>query len=46
MLRGGVFFVDELPLTPSGKVLRRQVRLIATAMYKERHGFVSDSSCT
>nr|XP_029710358.1 probable 4-coumarate--CoA ligase 1 [Aedes albopictus] len=25
-LRGGVFFVDQLPMTPAGKVLRRSVR--------------------
>lgn len=25
-LRGGVFFVESLPMTPSGKLLRRQVR--------------------
>lgn len=25
-LRGGVFFVDSIPMTPSGKILRRKVR--------------------
>lgn len=25
-LRGGVFFVDQLPMTPAGKVLRRSVK--------------------
>lgn len=32
-LRGGVYFVDNLPLTPSGKVLRRKVREIAIELY-------------
>lgn len=25
-LRGGIYFVDSLPMTPSGKMLRRKVR--------------------
>lgn len=33
-LRGGVYFVDELPLTPSGKIIRRRVREIAIEMYE------------
>lgn len=37
-LRGGVYFVDSLPLTPSGKVIRRKVRDIATKLYQLRNG--------
>lgn len=33
-LRGGVYFVDSLPLTPSGKILRREVKRIAIEMHK------------
>jgi len=33
-LRGGVYFVESLPLTPSGKVLRRKVKEIALQHYK------------
>lgn len=32
-LRGGIYFVDSLPLTPSGKVVRRKVRDIAIELY-------------
>lgn len=32
-LRGGIFFVDSLPMTPSGKVLRRKVRTIAIELH-------------
>lgn len=37
-LRGGVYFVDALPMTASGKILRRQVRemLIATINGKDK----------
>lgn len=35
-LRGGVYFVDELPLTPSGKMLRRKVKEIAIQQYNAR----------
>uniref|UniRef100_A0A453Z3S0 AMP-dependent synthetase/ligase domain-containing protein n=1 Tax=Anopheles quadriannulatus TaxID=34691 RepID=A0A453Z3S0_ANOQN len=35
-LRGGVFFVDELPMTPSGKVVRRRCKEMAIALYEER----------
>ncbi|XP_037028878.1 4-coumarate--CoA ligase 1-like [Bradysia coprophila] len=35
-LRGGIYFVDELPVTPSGKVLRRKVQEIALKFRKER----------
>ncbi|XP_058818604.1 uncharacterized protein LOC131681669 [Topomyia yanbarensis] len=34
-LRGGVYFVDELPMTPSGKVLRRKCRDIAVGFYND-----------
>lgn len=34
-LRGGVYFVQSLPLTPSGKVLRRCVKELAIKMYNE-----------
>ncbi|EDS42067.1 AMP dependent ligase [Culex quinquefasciatus] len=37
-LRGGVFFVEELPVTNTGKVRRAQVRKMAVRMYEERHG--------
>lgn len=33
-LRGGVYFVDSLPTTPSGKVLRREVKKLAIDRYK------------
>lgn len=39
-LRGGVYFTDSLPMTPSGKVIRRKVEEMAREMYKkhpERH---------
>lgn len=32
-LRGGVYFVESLPMTPSGKVLKRNVREIAKKNY-------------
>ena len=28
-LRGGIFFLDEIPMTPSGKVRRKQARELA-----------------
>ncbi|XP_031627698.1 4-coumarate--CoA ligase 1-like [Contarinia nasturtii] len=34
-LRGGVYFVDTLPLTPSGKILRRCVRETAIKLYND-----------
>uniref|UniRef100_A0A8D8MXI4 4-coumarate--CoA ligase-like 3 n=1 Tax=Culex pipiens TaxID=7175 RepID=A0A8D8MXI4_CULPI len=37
-LRGGVFFVEELPLTSTGKVRRAEVRKMAVRMYEEMHG--------
>lgn len=32
-LRGGIYFVDSLPTTPSGKVVRRLVKDIAIEQY-------------
>lgn len=34
-LRGGVYFVDALETTPSGKVLRRKAREYAIEMYNK-----------
>lgn len=34
-LRGGVYFVDALPMTPSGKMLGRKVREIALELRKQ-----------
>ncbi|XP_035893081.1 4-coumarate--CoA ligase-like 5 [Anopheles stephensi] len=33
-LRGGVFFTDELPLTPSGKIIRRKCLELVQSMLK------------
>lgn len=33
-LRGGVYFVDSMPLTASGKVLRRRVKEMAIEFYE------------
>jgi 4-coumarate--CoA ligase len=35
-LHGGVYFVDELPMTPSGKIQKRFVKVIAIREYKSR----------
>lgn len=35
-LRGGVYFVDVIPRTPSGKILRRLVKETAKAFYNEK----------
>lgn len=35
-LRGGVYFVESLPTTPSGKLLRREVKEIAIELYNAR----------
>ena len=35
-LRGGIFFIDSLPLTPSGKVKRKEAKEIATRLKIER----------
>ncbi|XP_055606595.1 uncharacterized protein LOC129754504 [Uranotaenia lowii] len=34
-LRGGVFFVDSFPMTPSGKILRRKCRDMAIEMFND-----------
>lgn len=34
-LRGGVYFVDKLPMTPSGKIQRRLVKEFANNLYKK-----------
>lgn len=36
-LRGGIFFVKQLPRTRTGKILRREVIKIATALHNERN---------
>ncbi|XP_059617917.1 luciferin 4-monooxygenase-like [Phlebotomus argentipes] len=36
-LRGGVYFVDSLPLTPSGKVRKNIVKEMAKKFYNERN---------
>ncbi|CRK91364.1 CLUMA_CG005037, isoform A [Clunio marinus] len=33
-LHGGVYFVDSLPITPSGKIKKVEVRKMATQLYK------------
>lgn len=35
-LRGGVYFVDSLPLTPSGKIRKNVLKEIATCLYKSK----------
>lgn len=35
-LRGGIYFVDHLPVTPSGKVLRRKVKDIAIDLFSKQ----------
>lgn len=35
-LRGGVYFVDSIPMTPSGKLLRRLVREIVVNLYNQK----------
>ncbi|KAG5676094.1 hypothetical protein PVAND_005948 [Polypedilum vanderplanki] len=35
-LHGGAFFVNELPMTPSGKIKKRIVREMAARMYKSQ----------
>lgn len=37
-LRGGVYFVDSLPVTPSGKLLRRKMQVQATTLYEASIG--------
>jgi 4-coumarate--CoA ligase len=36
-LYGGVYFVEELPSNPSGKILRRMVREIAIKKHANRY---------
>lgn len=36
-LRGGIYFFNALPMTPSGKILRRKVREIVMALHKKSH---------
>lgn len=36
-LYGGVYFVNEMPMNSSGKILRRVIREIAIGKYNERH---------
>lgn len=33
---GGIFFIQEMPINPNGKILRRLVREIAITKYKNR----------
>lgn len=35
-LRGGVYFIDELPFTSLGKINRRMVKEIVTELFNER----------
>lgn len=35
-LRGGVYFVDSLPVTPSGKLIRREIKTQATKLYEKK----------
>lgn len=35
-LRGGVYFLDSLPTTSTGKIIRREVRELATVFYKNK----------
>lgn len=34
-LRGGIYFVDDFPLTPSGKIVRRLIRDMAVGLYEK-----------
>lgn len=36
-LRGGIYFIDTLPVTPSGKVMRRKAKEIALEMLKDKN---------
>lgn len=42
-LRGGVYFLDSFPMTPSGKILRRRIKDIVTQLYKNKHDEEEDS---
>lgn len=41
-LRGGVYFVETLPTNTSGKILRRQVKQIATDLYNAKFNSKSE----
>ena len=36
-ITGGVYFVEKFPLTPSGKVLNRELKKIAADMHRQRN---------
>lgn len=36
-LRGGVYFVDTIPTTPSGKIARRLVKQMAIELYEKKN---------
>lgn len=38
-LHGGVHFIDEIPMTPSGKIQKRFVKVIAIKEYNEKLAF-------
>lgn len=35
-LHGGVFFIDEFPLTPSKKIIKRDVTKLAAELYRDK----------
>lgn len=37
-IRGGCYFIEKLPLTPSGKVKRREAKVIASDLYLKNKG--------
>lgn len=37
-LRGGVYFVESLPMTPSGKLLKRAIKNIAIELHARKMG--------
>lgn len=43
-LHGGVHFVDELPMTPSGKIQKRFVKVIAIKEYNEKIGLATSTN--
>lgn len=36
-LRGGAYFVDKIPLTASGKVMRYELKVMAQKIYEEKN---------
>lgn len=38
--RGGVHFVDSFPLTPTGKIKRADVRVLARKYYDKKNGLI------